>query len=330
MNAVQKLQLKLEERRKDLGKLLDSEERAEDFQDKLLAAKTEIEDAQTEVAAAALAEPTEVEEHRTNTPEGAELRSLMDGANVGHLFDKILSHGSPDGEIRELQQHYRLEANQFPIQLLSAPRSIDGAEERAVTPAPGKVDQNQAAILPYVFPDGLAAFLGVDQPTVGVGEQVYPVLTSTLSVKTPAENGEADETTGAFSAQVLSPARLQASFFYSREDRARFAGMDAALRENLSAGLSDGLDDQIISGTNGLLTGTVLANNAEAAATTFDQYITKLGFARVDGRYASSTQELRIVMGSDSYSDGGQLVPQQLRRPDGPGPAHGNHGRREG
>ena len=318
MNAIQKLQLRLEERRKELGKLLDNEERGEDFQDKLSAAKKVIEDGQVEVAAAALAEPTEVEEHRSATAQGAELRALMDGANVGQMFDKILSHSSPDGEIAELQQHYKLESNQFPVQLLSSPRPIDGAEERAVTAAPGQVDKNQAAILPYVFPDGLAAFLGVDQPTVGVGEAVYPVLTSTLSVKTPAENAEAAETTGAFSAQVLSPARLQASFFYSREDRARFAGMDAALRQNLSQGLSDGLDDQIISGTNGLLNGTVLSNNTEGAATTFDQYITKLGFARVDGRYASSTQELRIVMGLRQLRRLRQPVPEHLSRPDGP------------
>ena len=96
-------------------------------------------------------------------------------------------------------------------------------------------------------------------PTVGVGEAVYTVLTKELDVRTPAENATAAETTGAFSAEVLSPSRIQAAFFYSREDRARFAGMDAALRENLSMGLSDGLDQQILAGTNGLLSGTVFA-----------------------------------------------------------------------
>ena len=56
------------------------------------------------------------------------------------------------------------------------------------------------------------------------------------------------------------PSRIQASFFYSREDRARFAGMDSALRMNLSEALSDKLDQQILNGANGLLEGTNIPN----------------------------------------------------------------------
>ena len=138
-----------------------------------------------------------------------------------------------------------------------------------------------------------------------VGEAVFPVLTSELSVGTPAENAEQGETTGAFSADVLSPSRIQASFFYSREDRARFAGMDSALRENLSMGLADGLDRQILVGANGLLTGTNLPNNAEAAESTFDNFISKLAFARVDGRLAATTSDVRTVMGASSYAHAG-------------------------
>ena len=303
MSPLQRIQIRLEEKRRELSKLLDMETRGDDFTDKLAAAKKAIEDCQIEVSAAALAEPA-VEEVRTETSEGLELRSLHDAANVGAMFDKVLAHAVPVGEIAELQQHYGLEANQIPVQLLSG-RHDPELETRAVTPAPSNVGQNQNAILPYVFPDGAAAFLGVDQPVVGVGEQVFPVLTSKLGVHTPAENAASAETTGAFSAEVLAPSRLQAAFEYSREDRARFASMDSALRENLSQGLSDGLDKEILAGTNGLFTGTVLANHAEAAATTFDQFIAKLAFARVDGRYASSTGALTIVMGSDSYADAG-------------------------
>ena len=303
MNALQKAQLALEEKRAALGKLLDAEERGDDWADKLTKAKEAVTSAQTVVAVTGLTEP-EVEESRTDTKAGAELRGLMDGANVGAMFDSILGGSRPSGEIAELQEHYELESNQIPVQLLTR-RHDDEIEKRAVTPAPGQVDQNQQGIIPYVFPQSAAAFLGVDQPVVPVGDAVFPVLTSELSVGTPAENTDQDETTGAFSAEVLSPSRLQASFFYSREDRARFAGMDAALRENLSMGLSDGLDKVIIAGTNGLLTGTNLPNNAQAAGTTFDQYISQLAFGRVDGRLAATTSDVRVVMGSVSYADAG-------------------------
>ena len=299
MNRLVKAQLALESRRAELGKLLDLEERGEDYQGKLEEAKAAVAAASSEVLAAGQAEP-EVPEHRQDNPGGAELRALLDGANVGELFDTILSHGQPSGQMAELQQHLGLQGNQIPLSLVSR------FEERAVTPAPGQVDQNQQGIIPYVFPQSAAAFLGVDMPTVGVGEAVYPVLTSELTVGTPAENAAQAETTGAFSAQVLSPSRIQASFFYSREDRARFAGMDSALRENLSAGLADGLDKAILSGTNGLFSGTNLPNNNQTTNDTFDSYLSNLVWNQIDGRYASMASDLSMVMGAATYKDLGQ------------------------
>ena len=142
-------------------------------------------------------------------------------------------------------------------------------------------------------------------PTVGIGDQVFPVLTSELDVGTPAENAEQGETTGAFSASVLTPSRLQASFFYSREDRARFAGMDVALRENLSEGLMAGLDKAILNGTNGLFTGTNLTDNDQTTNDTFATYLNNLVWNQVDGRYDRMTSELSMVMGAATYKDMG-------------------------
>ena len=97
---------------------------------------------------------------------------------------------------------------------------------------------------------------------------------------------------------MLTPSRIQASFFYSREDRARFAGMDESLRENLSMALSDGLDDEILNGTNGLLTATNLANNNVTVATTFALYRSQLCYGRIDGRYSSVEADIRALVGS--------------------------------
>ena len=299
MNRLVKAQLALEARRAELGKLLDLEERGEDYAGLLEAAKAAVTSTSAEVLTAGQAEP-EVPEHRQATPEGAEMRAMEERANVGELFDSVLSHGQPDGAMAELQKHLGLQANQIPLSL------ITGFEERAVTPAPGQVSQNQAAIVPYVFPQSSAAFLGVDMPSVGIGEAVFHVLASELSVGTPAENAAQAETTGAFSAQVLSPSRIQASFYYSREDRARFSGMDSALRENLSAGLADGLDDQILSGTNGLFTGTNLPNNNQTTNDTFDTYLSNLVWNQIDGRYASMASDLSMVVGAATYKDLGQ------------------------
>ena len=179
----------------------------------------------------------------------------------------------------------------------------DELETRAVTPAPGQVEQNQSEVIPYVFPMSAAAYLSVSMPTVPVGDAVYPVLTKTLDVRTPAENADADETTGSFSASVLTPSRIQASFFYSREDRARFSGMDAALRMNLSEGLADGLDKQILSGTDGLFSGTNLTANAQTTNDTFDSYLNNLCWNQIDGRYAAMPSDLALVVGAATLKD---------------------------
>ena len=231
-------------------------------------------------------------ETTTTLKESKERAEMYAKASVGDLVYALVNgrSGVQGGAMAELQQEHGLADNEIHIRQLSP-------ETYAVTPAPGDTGEVQQPIIPYVFPQACAAFLGVDMPTVPVGEVVFPVLTKKLDVRTPAENADADETTGAFSADVLSPSRIQASFFYSREDRARFAGMDESLRENLS----DGLDAEIIDGTNGLLEGTNLVNNV-SAETFYALYRSQFAFERVDGRYASMTSDIRVVMGSDTYA----------------------------
>ena len=226
--------------------------------------------------------------------EARERRALVADSNIGAIFAAVVEHRQTDGEVAELQQELKLAANQVPLELL---------ETRAVTPAPANVEGNQAAIEPYVFPNSVAEFLSIPRPTVEAGEAIYPTLTGATDVHAPAENAAAAETTGEFTAEKLGPARLQSSFFYSREDAALFPGMGDALRSNLSEALSDGLDKQILTGANGLLTGANLAHVAAAARTTYAGYRQKLAYDHVDGRFASSPGDLRVVVGSATYGD---------------------------
>ena len=226
--------------------------------------------------------------------EARERRALVAGCNIGAIFAATIDHRQTDGQVAELQQSLNLTANQVPLELL---------ETRAVTPAPGEVQASQAAIEPYVFPGSVAEFLAIPRPTVGVGEQVYPTLVGATTVHAPAKGGAAGEATGEFAAEKLSPARLQASFFYSREDSASFVGMADSLRSTLSEALSDGLDRQILVGANGLLAGANLAHVAAAARTDYASYRAKLAYDHVDGRYANAPSDLRVVVGSATYAD---------------------------
>ena len=298
MTRTQKLQLRQSELRQKMGDMLDTdpEKRSESYDDDLAAMSREMRGIETQIQAAILAEPEPVETR--DDAEGREMRDLIGRAKLGNVFDSVVAGRETIGAESELQKALGMNANYLPLALLR--------ETRAVTPAPANVGQTQAPIVPYVFPESAAAFLGIDMPTVGIGDAVFPVLTAELDVHTPAENAAAAETTGAFSADVLSPARLQAAFFYSREDRARFAMMEESLRENLSAGLADGLDKQVIAGTNGLLGSsglTARSGDASAVATfaTYRGLVYEAAKTTIDGRYAATAGDVRQVMGPHSY-----------------------------
>ena len=290
MTRKQKLELRSSEIRTRLAELGGLDEHTDETRSEMDKLRNEYGDTERNIGALTVAadEPETIEKRS----EDRELDALIADSSLGTIFGNIIEHRATDGREAELQKHYGLAGDQVPLALLEA---------RAVTPAPANVAQNQSEIIPGVFPMSCAAFLGVDMPTVGVGEAVYPVLTTNADVGTPAENAAQGETTGSFSAEVLSPSRLQASFFYSREDRARFAGMDSALRMNLSDALSDALDLQILAGTDGIFTGTNLANHNVSAVTSYANYRSELGYGRVDGIYASTVGDLRIVMGSSTY-----------------------------
>lgn len=217
------------------------------------------------------------------------------------MFSNVIEHRASAGAIGEVQKERGLAPNAIPTEMLM--------EKRAVTPAPSDVGQSQSQITGYVFPQSVAAFLAIPSPIVPVGDATFPVLTSNPNAGTPAENADQAETTGAFSADVLTPGRIQASFFWSREDAARMASMGDALQEALQGGIADKLDKEIIQGTNGLLTGTNLANHAEAAASTYANYVAKLLYGRVDGQYAGDLADIRVVMGSDTFGNAATKLP---------------------
>ena len=154
-----------------------------------------------------------------------------------------------------------------------------------------------------VFAAGVGAFIGADRPTVDAGTVAYPVLDQRPTVGGPHTDSTAvDETTGSFSSELLTPGRCQASYFYKRVDAARFSSLDMALRQALNGGLEEKLDGELVAGTEGLLTGTNLANHAASAVTSFATYLSAFGHSRVDGRYAAALADVRAVVGAPTYA----------------------------
>ena len=87
------------------------------------------------------------------------------------------------------------------------------------------------------------------------------------------------------------------------------AGMGDALREALQGGIADKLDSEIMQGTNGLLTGSILDNHARAAASNYAHYVSQLLYERVDGRYAFDLADIRVVMGAETFGNAATKLP---------------------
>ena len=291
MTEKQKVEVRLSEVKKGLNELGTKTELSDEDRTQFDGLKKEYGDLEVRYQALTISETDPEKKETKGTPEAIERKELESRCSVGSIFTAAIEHRSTDGAERELQTELGLSDNFIPLCLI---------EHRAITPAPTETGQTQSTIVPAVFPQGAAAFLGVDMPTVAVGDAVFPVLTNNVPADDVAEAGVVAETTGSFTAEVLTPRRIQASFFYSREDRARFAGMDEALRMNLNDALSSGLDKYILTKTDlGLLDfGTDPTPGSEETFATYRAAI----FAQVDGRYAMNAMDVCTLVGGDTFT----------------------------
>ena len=294
MTPTQKIQIRLSELREKLNSQTEIrvDDAAQMAQREKLSAELKAQEVELRAA---------IEADADTPPETREWADVSGRFDLGEMFTNVIEHRASAGAIGEVQAERGLAANALPVEMLM--------EKRAVTPAPASTGRTQTEITGFVFPQSVAAFLGIPSAIVPVGDTTFPVLTSDPAAGVPAENAAQSETTGAFTADVLTPKRIQASFFWSREDAARMAGMGAALREALQGGISDKLDSQIMQGTNGLLTGTILPGHARAAASDYAHYVSQLLYERVDGRYAADLSDIRVVMGSDTFGNAATKLP---------------------
>ena len=294
MTPTQKIQVRMSETREKVNDLAAAESADDISRRETLSAELKAQEVELRAA-------IEADGVATTTSETREWADVSGKFDLGEMFTNVIEHRASSGAIAEVQSERRLAPNDIPTEMLM--------EHRAVTAAPGDTGQTQNQIEGYVFPQSVAAFLGILSPVVPVGDTTFPVLTSDPAAGTPAENGAQTESDGVFSADVLTPARIQASFFWSREDAARMAGMGDALREALQGGIADKLDSEIMQGTNGLLTATNLSNHARSSASNYNHYVENLMYARVDGRYAADLADIRVVMGSDTFANASTKLP---------------------
>ena len=185
MTPAQTIMLKLSSARQRLNELLQVETRSEDETAEMEKLTNEVSAKEPELRAALASEvPTnEVSTGATEDAETRELQRLTTKANVGDIFAAALEHRNTEGETAELQKHYGLGAHQVPLELLRIDR---GVEARAAATVPANIgDASQGEVITPVFSSGAGAFMGIERPTVPVGDVAYPVLGTVPDVKGP-------------------------------------------------------------------------------------------------------------------------------------------------
>ena len=231
-----------------------------------------------------------VETRRTRDKGDVELATLIDRSSVGTLLQSIFEGRMAVGPEAELQQHRGLAPNMVPLDML---RSRQDVETRGTTPIPTNHQENQRVPIQPVFSTGDMAFLGIRQETAMAGDLAFPILSNRPSVGGPHTNSDdAPETDGTWSAELLQPSRIQASYIYRRSDAMRFPGMDDALRAALSMGLEEKADSQFIT----QLISDVSRTNAVSAAETFASYRTRLLYSQLEARHAKMESDIKLLL----------------------------------
>ena len=310
MTASQRLQLRISEIRQALnalsgleGDALTSEKRSEI--DRLTA---EFRDVETRHRAALIADGDEAEQRAAEDDgdaEDRERRELRSRSSLGRWFEGAISGRPVNGAEAECSAAYGCLAGAVPFEMFPRP---ERRELRAVTPAPSTTDENLASpIVPALFDRSAAAWLGIEMPIVAAGDAGYPVLSTSLAGGPKAKSAAADEGAGAFTVTMSQPRRITGAFRFTREDAARLVGMEAALRMNIEAKLSDALDHQAVNGSgtgdgtiNGLL--KILTDPAAPASgpETFARYVAAAA-SHVDGLFAYNLAGLRQLVGVATY-----------------------------
>ena len=247
---------------------------------------------------------------RSTNPGEPESRELVHPLAAQVEMRHYLAHaasGTPlDGREAELNQELRMGDGPG----VRVPwEALHPVEERADTLAPAVVGINQQSIVARIFARTAAAFLGIEMPTVGVGETEYVIMTGgTEPQMTAAGAAVAGQTAATFETTTLGPKRLTAQYVVRIEDMQRLRGLEEALRSDLRDAFSVAMDTQVLNGglssdgnTNqeqvrGLYPRFLPAAATGAAPTAPDaDAVISFIDGLVDGRYALDRSAVRAI-----------------------------------
>lgn len=244
---------------------------------------------------------------------------LRDRISLGRYLGFIAEQRQADGAEQELRQELKLSDQAVPLEAL-----LPLPEERAdaVSPQnaagaplpPGTINITTGPMLQRVFVQTDTAFLGVGMPTVPPGMRRYPVMVGGTDASMQARAAQPDAGAAKFDVVDASPHRLTGRYVLDLEGVAEMGGLlESTLRSDLRMVMGFQLDSQVLlgSGADNQVTGLInqldllnppgTAVGADSAQLTWAN-ARQIATDGLDGRYARTEADIRLLIGGDTYS----------------------------
>ena len=308
MTNTQKIALRMSEVRQRLNEVAGLEGDA--FTDEVRSGseklQNEYRDLETRHRAAIIA-GGEAETRAANDGEGREVRRLAERARLGEFLSSAAREKPVAGAEAELRAALNLDADQIPLDVLLPP----GVEERAdaATNVTASVADNQSAIAGRIFAESAGAYMGIERPTVPVGDTTFVALTAGATGDFRSDGVDKDADAATFATKTVSPSRVTARYLFGVESTVRLQGMEEALRSDLTATLADKLDAVALSGqaavanrspaVEGLISQLTDPTDPSDVATWGDYLGVYSG--RVDGKYSADGSNVRLLVNADTF-----------------------------
>ena len=249
--------------------------------------------------------------------ETAEVRGLLRKVRVSNYIGGLLDNKQLDGPERELNAAVitgrPTEGGlMVPFAVLAGPMRPQAVDtDFSPLSAPAQSD----AVLSRLFAGSDVDFLGARyiSKTEG-GDSLVTVIGGAGTGSFAAEGAEVAAVAATVSVETMKPLRTQESYQLRREDLARLPQIELALADDLRMAVRSGVDKGVIRGTgaannqpSGLVTALAAPNNAPAAVAAWADYV-KIASGAVDGIGASMLEQVRVLLGTDTYEAAASVV----------------------
>ena len=300
MTDLQKLEIRATEIRGRLGVIGGMTDLSDETRAELETLKREYADNESKRAAMIIAgdAPSTPIETRTDS-EGDAYRELRSNVNFSRYVSAAMGgHGISNGPELEFNQHLGIADNYFPLELLAGRFETRAARD-------GEAEVSQGSWLDRVFQGTAAERVGISFRPVAPGVAAYPVTTAGGS---PVQRGRTEavtESTYTVAVTEIKPARRAVHGIYSIEDDMRLPGLADAIQRDMNAAMTESVDLAVFKGDAGAnentadITGMQTAGISEFTITQTNKVkadeTLKVFLAHVDGQYAASLGDLRLV-----------------------------------